>query len=61
MILVNDKNNPDLIGILDSAEEFSMIKNQVQKMNKDLIDSGFEQYQYKAVKKGKRAYITLMN
>jgi len=26
-------------------------------MNKDLIDSGFDQYQYKAEKNGKKAYI----
>ena len=59
MILINDDKDPDLIGLLDSAEEFSMLKSQVSRMNQDLIDSGFEKYQYQAIKKGNRAYISL--
>jgi len=59
MILINDDKDPDLIGLLDSAEEFSMLKSQVSRMNQDLVDSGFEKYQYQAIKKGNRAYISL--
>ena len=59
MILINDDKDPDLIGLLDSAEEFSMLKSQVNRLNQDLVDSGFEKYQYQAIKKGKRAYISL--
>lgn len=59
MQLIQDKNDPDLLAILDSAEEFSLIRLQVEKMNQDLIDSGFDQYQYKAEKRGKKAYIRL--
>ena len=57
MQLITDKNDPDLLGILDSAEEYSMIRSQVEKMNQDLVDSGFDQYQYKAEKRGQKAYI----
>ena len=57
MQLITDKNDPDLLGILDSAEEYSMIRSQVEKMNQDLIDSGFDRYQYKAEKRGQKAYI----
>jgi len=59
MQLITDKNDPDLVGILDSAEEFSTIRSQVERMNQDLIDSGFDKYQYKAEKRGKKAYIRL--
>lgn len=59
MILINDDKDPDLIGLLDSAEEFSMLKSQVNRLNQDLVDSGFEKYQYQAIKKGNRAYISL--
>ena len=59
MKLINDKEDPDLLAILDSAEEFSEIRSQVEKMNQDLIDSGFNQYQYKAEKRGNKAYIRL--
>jgi len=57
MILVNDKDNPALIGILDDPDEFFEITDQVQKINQDLVDSGFNQYKFKAIKRGNKAYI----
>jgi hypothetical protein len=57
--LVQDKNDPELLAILDSDNEYLTIRSQVEKMNQDLIDSGFEQYQYKAEKQGNKAYIRL--
>ena len=59
MILITDKNDPDLVGILDTPDEFSTIRLQVEKMNQDLVDSGFDKYQYKAEKRGMKAYIRL--
>lgn len=57
MKLINDKNDPDLLGIIEYEEDFVDIAKIVENMNKDLIDSGFEKYQYKAEKTGKKAYI----
>lgn len=60
MILVNDNNDPDLVGIIESKDDFVHISKIVDVMNRDLVDSGFDQYQYKAERKGKKAYIRLL-
>lgn len=57
MLLINDKDDPDLVGVLETKEDFVHISKIVENMNQDLIDSGFEKYQYKAEKRGKKAYI----
>ena len=57
MQLINDKNDPTLLGVLESSQDFSQIKKMVYNMNQDLQDSGFEQYQFVAEKKGNKAYI----
>tara|TARA_R110000803_G_scaffold53350_2_gene109517 strand:+ start:1107 stop:1289 length:183 start_codon:yes stop_codon:yes gene_type:complete len=57
MKLINDKGNPELVAILDSAEEFNIIQTQVDRLNSDLVDSGYERYQYKAEQQGLHAYI----
>jgi len=59
MILVNDNNEPDLLGIIESKDDFVHVSKMVDGINKDLVDSGFDQYQYKAERKGKKAYIRL--
>lgn len=60
MKLINDKNDPDLLALIEKPTEFEEIKLMVNNMNQDLIDSGFEQYQYKAEKRGRKAYIRLV-
>lgn len=60
MKLIQDKNDPDLLALIEKPKEFKEIQIMVQNMNKDLIDSGFEQYQYKAEKRGNKAYIRLI-
>lgn len=60
MILVNDNNEPDLVGIIENKDDFVHISKMVDVMNRDLVDSGFDQYQYKAERKGKKAYIRLL-
>jgi hypothetical protein len=60
MILVNDNNEPDLLGIIESKDDFVHVSKMVDVMNRDLVDSGFDQYQYKAERKGKKAYIRLL-
>lgn len=57
MKLINDKTDPALVGILESRHDFKEIKIMVDNMNQDLRDSGFDQYQYRVEKEGKKAYI----
>ena len=57
MRLVTDKEDPNLVGILDDMDELDVIAGWIDCLNKDLIDSGFEKYQYKAEKQGPKAYI----
>lgn len=60
MKLINDKDDPDLLGLIEYEDEFVDIAKIVENLNKDLIDSGFDQYQYKAEKRNKKAYIRLV-
>lgn len=55
--LINDKDDPDLLGYIENKDDFINVSQMVDNMNKDLIDSGFDQYQYKAEKRGRKAYI----
>ncbi len=57
MKLVTDSKDPYLVGILDSDQEVPDITNWVSTLNKDLMDSGFENYQYDVIKRGKKLYI----
>lgn len=57
MILIQDKNDPELLGVIEKKSDFIELDRMIKNMNQDLIDSGFEQYQYKAEKVGKKAYI----
>lgn len=57
MKLINDKNNPDLLAILETKDEFVSISKMVEGMNQDLIDSGFDRYKFKAELRGNKAYI----
>lgn len=57
MKLVNDKNNPELVGIITEADDVSDTMKMVDVLNQDLIDSGFDQYQYQTVRRGNKVYI----
>lgn len=57
MILINDKKDPQLVAVSEDRNDFEQIRNQVENMNRALVDSGFDQYQYRAVKRGKKLYI----
>ena len=57
MLLVNDEKDPDLVGVIETKEDFIHISKIVENMNRDLIDSGFEKYQFKAEKQGLKAYV----
>lgn len=61
-IQVSEKE-PQLIGIFGETirdkKEYESVMNMVESLNKDLVDSGFENYQYQLVRRGKKAYIEL--
>ena len=57
MKLMNDTNDPQLLGIVEDVSDYTNTLQMVDNLNKDLIDSGFDQYQYKAIKRGKKVYI----
>ena len=59
MKLVNNKKNPDLIGVECSDQDLQDISRFVKNLNQDLIDSGYEQYQAKALKKKDSIYIKM--
>ena len=51
------EDNKQAYAILERDDEYDVIRGQVATLNQDLIDSGFDRYQYVAVKKGQRVYI----
>jgi hypothetical protein len=61
-IQVSEKE-PQLIGIFGETirdkKEYEHVMNMVENLNKDLVDSGFDNYQYQLVRRGKKAYIEL--
>ena len=57
MRLITDKDDPELIGLIEEEEDFQHIAKIVENMNQDLVDSGFEKYQYKVETEGVKAYI----
>jgi hypothetical protein len=57
MKLVNDKEDPHLVGILDSDGEALEVIGWIGSLNRDLTDSGYEKYQYEVVTRGKKVYI----
>lgn len=56
--VVNEKE-PQLVGIFgtDELDEVENIKRMIDKLNQDLVDSGFEQYQYQLKRDGDKTYI----
>lgn len=57
MKLVNDENNPQLVGIITELDDVAETMKIVNSLNKDLMDSGFDQYQYQTVQRGDKIYI----
>ena len=51
------EDNKQAYAILERDDEYDVIRGQVATLNQDLIDSGFDQYQYKVEKRGLKAYI----
>lgn len=57
MKLVNDINEPELVGLVTDVDDLIQTKKIVDNLNKDLIDSGFDQYQFETVIEGNKIYI----
>ena len=57
MKLIEDKDNPGLLGIIESPEDIKNCKRMVNNLNQDLIDSGFDKYQFEFIRRGDKAYI----
>lgn len=57
MRLVNSEREPELLGVECSEEDWKQISQIVANLNQDLIDSGYERYQAKALKKKDSIYI----
>lgn len=57
MKLVNDKNDPELVGIITEVDDIESTVRIVNNLNQDLVDSGFDQYQYQTVRRGDKIYI----
>lgn len=57
MKLVNNNKDPELLGVDCSEDDWREISQIVASLNQDLIDSGYERYQAKALKKKDSIYI----
>ena len=61
-IQVSEKE-PQFIGTFKNSPkdivELQNVKKMVQSLNQDLVDSGFDNYQYQLIQRGKKAYIEL--
>lgn len=57
-MFVNSAKEPQLIGMFkDNDPELKSVQRMVDGLNKDLVDSGFDRYQYQVVRRGTKTYI----
>lgn len=57
MKLIDDKDNPGLVGVIESKDDIDDCKKMVENLNQDLVDSGFDKYQFEFIRRGNMAYI----
>ncbi len=57
MKLVNNPNNPTLLGTKATKKDLLEVARMVENLNRDLIDSGYEQYQARVEKSNDAIYI----
>ena len=55
MKLVENEN--EAYAYIEYPDELKSINDIVNILNKDLVDSGFDRYQYKTIKRGKKVFI----
>lgn len=57
-MFVNKEKEPQLIGMFKANDpELQSVVKMVENLNKDLMDSGFDRYQYQVVRRGIKTYI----
>lgn len=54
---VNSDKEPELVFVGNDDKELTHIARMVEKLNADLVDSGFEQYKFDLEMRGDKAYI----
>jgi hypothetical protein len=54
---VNNDKEPELVFVGKDDQELNQIARMVEKLNADLVDSGFDQYKFDLEVKGEKAYI----
>lgn len=54
---INDVMQPQLVYVGEDIAEIMKISKQVEKLNEELVDSGFDQYKYSVRVNGKCTYI----
>lgn len=54
---VNNEKEPELVFVGNDDLELTQIARMVEKLNADLVDSGFDQYKFDLEVKGQKAYI----
>jgi len=54
---VNSDKEPELVFVGNDDQELNQIARMVEKLNADLVDSGFDQYKFDLEVKGEKAYI----
>jgi hypothetical protein len=60
MSYVNDVKDPELLFVIDKKSDVAELENierMISNMNVALVDSGFENYQYKLEVTGNKAYV----
>lgn len=57
MGFINDEKEPELVYVGDNDKELEQIKRWVNNLNRDLVDSGFEQYKFDLEVDGPKAYV----
>jgi len=57
MKLENNPNNPTLLGTKATKKDLLEVTRMVTNLNKDLVDSGYEQYQARVEKSNDELYI----
>ena len=57
MKLENNPNNPTLLGTKATKKDLLEVARMVENLNRDLIDSGYEQYQARVEKSNDAIYI----
>ena len=60
MKYIHDTSDPQCLGFIEQESDLHQTIRMVEGLNKDLVDSGFDRYQYQAVRRGNKVYVELI-